>query len=442
MVEKSDQHGNMIDHSIENEAIHNKKEEIVYDSEKKELINLSEIDQAKTFWQFGDWISLSRLKVDKTKSNREMGMLALLVGIAKLQLGDDTEGRDLIKLAKECGIEREVISRVLLGGLYLTLGRINIAKNKNDLGAKYFREAIKVAFPSLDNNKLGDTLACLESIRMGLLPQAVKFLESQINDYNKTRKERKARLKILETEVDLIKHEMSLAIQRQQLWPVKQKTEDSLQFNSEEWRELLKKKSVSQLGQDIWVLEKTNYKRNGFFVDIGASDGVMLNNTWLLEKEFGWKGICVEPNPKFYQKLKKNRKCIVTDYYVSDKTGEEIEFIMADVYSSGINCAFNDLHKEIRRSYAEIGNVIKVVSISLDDLLEKYNAPHEIDYISIDTEGNEYDILKKFPFDKWNVRLFTIEHNFTEQRQKIYELLTKQGYTRIESEWDDWYERS
>ncbi|MEM4619299.1 MAG: FkbM family methyltransferase [Candidatus Aenigmatarchaeota archaeon] len=431
----------MID-QLEKRKIHNEHNEKIQDLQRIDS-NLSQIDHAKILWQFGDWIKLSKfdVDVDKIQNNKEKGIIALLVGVAKLQLGDEDEGKELVKLAKECGVDRNLISRVLISGLNLTLGRIHVAKNNDNLGIEYFREAIKIIFPHLDYKRLGDTLACLESIRMGLFPQSVKFLESQIKDYNNNRKERKARLKILETELELIKHEMSLAIQRQQLYHLNSKKENIHQIGSEEWKEQLKKKSVSQLGQDIWVLERTNYKRNGFFVDIGASDGVMLNNTWLLEKEFGWRGICVEPNPKFYAQLKKNRNCIVTDYYVGENTGEEIEFIMADVYSSGIKYAFNDFHFERRKAYVETGNVIKVVSISLNDLLERFNAPREIDYISIDTEGNEYDILKNFPFDKWNVKLFTIEHNYTEQRQKIYELLTKHGYTRIEREWEDWYEK-
>jgi hypothetical protein len=77
----------------------------------------------------------------------------------------------------------------------------------------------------------------------------------------------------------------------------------------------------------------------------------------------------------------------------------------------------------------------------LDDFLHRHKAPLDIDYISVDTEGSELEILSSFPFDQWNVRLFTIEHNFMPQREKILELLQKHGYSRIEREWDDWYFR-
>ena len=69
----------------------------------------------------------------------------------------------------------------------------------------------------------------------------------------------------------------------------------------------------------------------------------------------------------------------------------------------------------------------------------KYNAPKNINYLSIDTEGSEYSILEKFPFHNWNIVLITVEHNFEAQRELIFQLLIKYGYKRIEKEWDDWY---
>jgi hypothetical protein len=70
-------------------------------------------------------------------------------------------------------------------------------------------------------------------------------------------------------------------------------------------------KYMSQKGQDKWIIESIfGGKRNGFFVDLAATDGVALSNTYILEKHFGWTGICIEPNPEFYTKLQNNRNCI------------------------------------------------------------------------------------------------------------------------------------
>ena len=84
----------------------------------------------------------------------------------------------------------------------------------------------------------------------------------------------------------------------------------------------------------------------------------------------------------------------------------------------------------------------KVETISLIDLLKTHNAPRNIDYLSIDTEGSEYEILKAFDFSKYRISVITCEHNFSNRRGKIFKLLNKNGYQRVFqglSRWDDWY---
>jgi hypothetical protein len=91
------------------------------------------------------------------------------------------------------------------------------------------------------------------------------------------------------------------------------------------------------------------------------------------------------------------------------------------------------------------GHSYDVKTISLKDLLEKYRAPDEIDYLSIDTEGSELEILSSFDFDRYQFKVITCEHNFTRMREKIFSLLTEHGYVRKYigfSKWDDWYTKS
>ena len=82
------------------------------------------------------------------------------------------------------------------------------------------------------------------------------------------------------------------------------------------------------------------------------------------------------------------------------------------------------------------------MTISLNDLLSKHNAPHIIGYLSIDTEGSEYDVICTLDFEKYSFKVITIEHNYGPKRQMIHELLTNHGYTRKFiglSKFDDWY---
>jgi FkbM family methyltransferase len=204
--------------------------------------------------------------------------------------------------------------------------------------------------------------------------------------------------------------------------------------------ELLQSESKSQLNQDMFVLAELGFKRNGYFVEFGATNGVDLSNTHLLEKEMGWTGILAEPAASWYIALPKNRSCHIDFNCVWSKTGETLEFnntldaelSTIDIFSNG------DEHAKARKA----GLKYDVNTISLLDLLKKYNAPRVIDYLSIDTEGSEFEILSAFDFDAYQFRVITCEHNYTPMREKIYDLLTSKGYTRKFpnlSRFDDWY---
>jgi len=198
--------------------------------------------------------------------------------------------------------------------------------------------------------------------------------------------------------------------------------------------------SKSQLKQDLFVLSELGFKRNGYFVEFGATNGVDLSNTYLLEKKFGWLGIVAEPLKSKYAELIRNRSCHIEDKCVWKSSGELLKFLEAN--DQDLSTIFEyqdkDLHFESRKN----GQISDVETISLNDLLEKYNAPRLIDYLSIDTEGSEFEILSNFNFEKYEFRVITVEHNHTNQREAIYNLLTNYGYKRkFEklSDFDDWY---
>lgn len=197
--------------------------------------------------------------------------------------------------------------------------------------------------------------------------------------------------------------------------------------------------SRSQLGQDLWVLEQLGWKRGGYFVEFGATDGVLLSNSWLLEKHFGWRGICAEPNPKLFERLQQNRSCSLSPACVFRSSGERMRFVLADAYGGLEHLGQDDQHVDKRNAYVAVGDVIEVTTTSLLDLLDQQGAPVVIDYLSIDTEGSELAILEGIDWNRYQFRCITVEHNFTEQRQGIQQLLEAQGYQRREAQWDDWY---
>lgn len=198
--------------------------------------------------------------------------------------------------------------------------------------------------------------------------------------------------------------------------------------------------SFSQLGQDLEVLNFYNNKTGGFFIEIGASNGIELSNTYLLEKYYDWKGICVEPIPQRYDELiinRPNSHCCNNAVY--SKSNIYVIFDIAnnnDLFSgisSNIDCHTNVVNENKTQ--------ILIKSISLNDLLKKYNAPDFIDYLSLDTEGSELEILKTVNFGKYKFGLIDVEHNYVEpRRSQIRDLLLSNGYIYInENNFDDRY---
>ena len=196
----------------------------------------------------------------------------------------------------------------------------------------------------------------------------------------------------------------------------------------------------AQLNQDIFALVVSGFKRNGFFVEFGATNGLESSNTFLLEKSFGWDGILAEPAAIWHDDLLRNRNCRIEFDCVWKATGETIDFdiVVAAGLSTISRFAQSDMHAEKRKNKT----TCKLETISLRDLLGKHNAPSFIDYMSVDTEGSEFEILEAFDFDEYQFGLITIEHNYTESREKLEKLMGKAGYKRVFqflSKWDDWY---
>ena len=202
-------------------------------------------------------------------------------------------------------------------------------------------------------------------------------------------------------------------------------------------------KSKSQFRQDIFALMELNFKNNGYFIEFGASHGGEGSNTWLLEKEFGWQGILAEPSKCFHQELKANRSVHIEEKCVWSSSNEVLLFNEVTLPGlSGLSTidsfSNSDGHAHLRND----GNRYSVTTISLIDLLEKYNAPKIIDYLSIDTEGTEFEILSHHDFDKYKFKVITCEHNYTQSRENVFNLLSSKGYVRKFEDVslvDDWY---
>ena len=201
-------------------------------------------------------------------------------------------------------------------------------------------------------------------------------------------------------------------------------------------------KSESQLYQDIATLIILGFKRDGFFVEFGATDGKILSNTYLLEKNYNWKGILSEPAKTWHNKLAKNRKCIIDLRCISKTTGAKVT--MAEAENPEFSSISQDMDTMtlLRSSKRKTSKEYDVETVSLRDLLQEHGAPANIDYLSIDTEGSEYEILRDFDFDNYKFKFITCEHNYGENQIKLRELFEQNGYKQILPEitaWDGWF---
>lgn len=148
--------------------------------------------------------------------------------------------------------------------------------------------------------------------------------------------------------------------------------------------------TYSQAQQDLWiVLSVAPGKRDGFYVDVGSGDGERISNTNLLD-QLGWKGICIDPFPRNMQR----RTCQVFQQAVFSEGGKKVSFRAAgDLGGITQNLTrFKD-----RTSTAPI---VELRTATLDEILDKAQAPRHIDYMSIDVEGAEFEALRGLSLDK------------------------------------------
>jgi FkbM family methyltransferase len=195
---------------------------------------------------------------------------------------------------------------------------------------------------------------------------------------------------------------------------------------------------ASHIGQDAWVAECLQFKSDGFFLDFGAFDGETISNTYVLEKELGWRGICVEPNPRFYPNLCHSRKCISVNVALWPQSRELLRFV--DAHGLSTIEAYKDADANAGRRLQATHGVIEVETLNPTELLRRFNAPELIDFLSLDVEGAEYEVLSALDFRTYAIALMTVEHNHDLPRQdKIRAYLAQFGYEVVQNRNDDFF---
>jgi len=174
----------------------------------------------------------------------------------------------------------------------------------------------------------------------------------------------------------------------------------------------------SQARQDEVVTTLLKGKKGGYFVDLAANDATILSNTYSLEQKFGWTGLCIEPNPMYWANLT-YRDCQVVAAIVGNDRMEEINFRFNAGDHSGIIGFDNGKHL-VRQSDPKY-------TVTLLEILRRFDAPKVIDYLSLDVEGAEEFIMKNFPLEEYKISLMTVER----PKDPLRDLLTQHGFKNI-----------
>jgi hypothetical protein len=181
----------------------------------------------------------------------------------------------------------------------------------------------------------------------------------------------------------------------------------------------------SQVRQDFIVSNLLGGKRNGYFVDLASNDAIRISNTYALERDFGWTGICIEPNPVYWSSLSYRSNCHVVGAVVGERRMEEVVFKFNTAKGPQSGIVGPDFDNNNSNNNAPNSKEAKRRStVTLVEVLERFDAPHIIDYLSLDIEGAEYFVMNQFPFDIYRFNILTVER----PSPPLQQLLQQNGY--------------
>lgn len=195
--------------------------------------------------------------------------------------------------------------------------------------------------------------------------------------------------------------------------------------------------SLNQLDKKM---EKYLNYENGFFIELGANDGVTQSNTLYFEKYKNWKGVLIEPSPNNFLLCKKNRSpsnhiycnaCVGFDY-----TEKYVDIVYSNLMTLSNNLKSDihnkDFHLETSKMFLSENEVIfefGALAEPLNNLLDKSNAPTTIDFISLDVEGAELEVLKGVDFNKYKFKFMLIE---VRDIKRLEDFLAINGYYLVD----------
>lgn len=408
------------------------------------------LERSRTQWQFGDWASLAKLTPATLQDHPDRAKLALLAAAGCLQLGLDSNAKQLLRSAKDWGCSKKLMSQVLIAGVHNSLGRAAAVASNDERALLHFEGAIRLVAPATDVPLMGHARTVKEMTDLGLLPQAtakIEQLQRQIRAPHTLTSHAAAHAKVLDMEVDMLRGRV-YSLQKQfdqtkmvnpiigraaepeaassgtsKLQPVDNGNKKYYGLNS------LDKKLESYLDYD-----------NGYFVELGANDGVNQSNTYFFEKQRGWRGVLIEPILHNFLKCKVNRSpqnAIVCAACVPFSHSEpHVKLIYSNLMTVPVGLESDILDPEVHAKSGEVylpkGEVpveIMATAKTLATILDEAKAPQLIDLLTLDVEGAEIAVLKGLDHLRYRFKYMLIE---SREEDKLDAFLTQHGYARID----------
>ena len=182
--------------------------------------------------------------------------------------------------------------------------------------------------------------------------------------------------------------------------------------------------------------------KNGVYVDVGAHDGVSLNNTLYFEKNNNWTGINIEPIKTVFDKLVINRPNNINLNYAVCNYNGETEFVCNTGHTemiSGIKDTFDIRHwQRLENENRQMGSITEIINVNtkkLETICDENNITH-IHYLSIDVEGAEFEVIKSINFDKVFIDVIGFENNYDDVSIPIVQFLENKNIVIIHKSLD------
>lgn len=187
-------------------------------------------------------------------------------------------------------------------------------------------------------------------------------------------------------------------------------------------RNVMRRAFTGLEGLDRKLTQAIRPKKFGYFVELGANDGLRQSNTYKLQKTYKWTGLLIEPSPRNFFECIRNRsfgiipsiKCAACVSFEYSEKFVEIADLDLMAVAKGLSMSDERVMRHIelgqeflpdQRFYCQYGALAR----SLTSLLEEANAPNIFDLLSLDVEGNELDVLKGLDFTRYRPRWILAE---------------------------------